>query len=185
MLVERLRRESTVQNLVSKTTLADVWVRHVADSAQLLEHAPQGTNSWIDVGSGAGFPGLVIAILRREWTVTLVEPRRLRVAWLQTMCAELQLRNCVVVQAKAEHCQVPAHDVVSARAVSDLTDLLRMTSIMGHARSRWIFAKGRNALDELQAIPTKLANQFVFHVKHSLTASDAHIIVAQRAKETG
>lgn len=185
LLVEHLRRENAVQNLISKTTLADIWVRHVADSAQLLQHAPQGTSSWIDIGSGAGFPGLVVAILQRDWTVTLVEPRRLRVAWLQAMCAELQLTNCVVVQAKAEHCQVPAHDVVSARAVRNLTDLLKMTSTMGHAQSRWIFAKGRNALEELEAVPSMLSTHFVFHVKHSLTASDAHIIVAQRAKEPG
>lgn len=185
LLVEHLRRENAVQNLVSKTTLADAWVRHIADSAQLLQHAPQGTRSWIDIGSGAGFPGLVVAILQRDWTVTLIEPRRLRVAWLQAMCAELRLTNCIVVQAVAEHCQVPTHDVVSARAVSDLTDLLEMSSTLGHAQSRWIFAKGRNALTELEAVPPQLSAQFVFHVKHSLTASDAHIIVAQRAKGPG
>lgn len=185
VLAERLCRENAVQNLVSKTTLNEVWVRHIADSAQLLEHALQNTGSWIDIGSGAGFPGLIVAILRRDWKVTLVEPRRLRVAWLQAICTDLQLTNCVIVQAKAEHCQVPAHDVVSARAVSDLAHLLTMTSKMGHSETRWIFAKGRNALMELEAVPSALASRFVFHVKHSLTAPDARIIVAEHAKDPG
>ena len=183
MLAERLRHENAVQNLVSKMSLDHIWVRHIADSAQLLEHAPQYASSWIDVGTGAGFPGLAVAILQRQLKVTLVEPRRLRVAWLQTMCAELQLTNCVVVQAKAEQCQVLAHDIISARAVSGLAELLKMTEKMGHARSRWIFAKGKNALDEYDALPNALARQFVFHVKHSLTAPDAYIIVAERSKD--
>jgi 16S rRNA (guanine527-N7)-methyltransferase len=183
ILAERLHHENVVQNLVSKTSLDHIWVRHIADSAQLLEHALQNTSSWIDVGTGAGFPGLIVSILHREWKVTLVEPRRLRVAWLQTICAELQLNNCAVVQAKAEQCQVAAHDAISARAVSGLADLLAMTRKMGHAHSRWIFAKGQNALEELEALPKSLTHQFMFHVKHSLTAPNAYIIVAERSKD--
>ena len=185
VLAECLRRESAIQNLVSTASLDYTWVRHIADSAQLLEHVSRKTGSWIDIGSGAGFPGLVVAILRRDWRVTLVEPRRLRIAWLQAMCERLQLDNCTLIQAKAEKCQIAAQDAISARAVGTLADLLEMTQRMGHTQSRWIFAKGRNALDEIEALPRSISSQFVFHVKHSLTAVDAHIIVAERAKDRG
>lgn len=73
--VEHLRREAENQNLVSRNSLDAVWSRHIADSAQLLDHVPRGNMNWLDLGSGAGLPGLVIAIMRPDIAVTLVEAR--------------------------------------------------------------------------------------------------------------
>lgn len=180
LLVEALREENERQNLVSRGSLDQVWVRHIADSAQLLHHAPAACRSWIDIGTGAGLPGLVIGILQRDLALTLVEPRRLRVAWLERMREVLKL-NCDIEMAKAETLPPASHDVISARAVADLAALLRMSEELGDRNSRWLFAKGRNAEAELQALPEKLARRYVFHVKHSLTAADANIIVCERS----
>src|SRR3954470_2154936 len=79
--VALLREENERQNLVSRATLDQVWVRHIYDSAQLLRFAPDAS-TWLDLGSGAGFPGLIVAALRPDGTTTLVESRKLRVDFL-------------------------------------------------------------------------------------------------------
>ena len=72
LLVALLREENQRQNLVSAASMDHIWVRHVADSAQLLSHVPRETGEpWLDLGTGAGFPGLVIAALRPEWRVVM------------------------------------------------------------------------------------------------------------------
>jgi len=79
--VALLHEESRHQNLVSATTLEQVWDRHILDSAQLVRFEPRPGASWADIGSGAGLPGIVIACLV-EGPVTLIEPRRLRADFL-------------------------------------------------------------------------------------------------------
>jgi 16S rRNA (guanine527-N7)-methyltransferase len=82
-LAALLTAENDVQNLVSDTSLADLWIRHYADSAQLLKFVPRETSSpWLDLGTGAGFPGLVIAILRPDCRVEMVESRSQRDLYL-------------------------------------------------------------------------------------------------------
>src|ERR1041384_6012556 len=83
-----LREENERQNLVSRTSLDRLWLRHIADSAQLLRFAPSPTASWVDLGTGAGFPGLVVALLHRG-PVTLVEERRLRADFLRRAAESL------------------------------------------------------------------------------------------------
>src|SRR3990167_5915355 len=82
-LCELLADENERQNLVAKASLGSIWQRHIADSAQLLTHVPRETSGpWLDLGTGAGFPGLVIAAMRPEWDLRLVESRRKRADWL-------------------------------------------------------------------------------------------------------
>ena len=79
-----LINENQRQNLISRPSEDQMWVRHIADSAQLLRFVPRETPSrpWLDLGTGAGFPGLVIAALRPEWKIVLVESRARRTEWL-------------------------------------------------------------------------------------------------------
>ena len=96
-LVEALLVENRQQNLIAKPTEPNIWVRHIADSAQLLRFVPRETSgTWLDLGSGAGFPGLVISALRPEIAVVLVESRARRVEWLELIIETLSLDNCLV-----------------------------------------------------------------------------------------
>ena len=90
-----LREENARQNLVSAATLEHVWDRHILDSAQLVRHEPRSGASWVDIGSGAGLPGVVIACIV-DGSVTLVEPRRLRAEFLHRVVATLDLRATVL-----------------------------------------------------------------------------------------
>jgi len=169
-----LRTEAAVQNLIAPSTLDHIWVRHFADSAQLLDCAPGG-GKWLDIGSGAGLPGIVLAILN-DAPVELVEPRALRTAFLRNVVTSLELTNATVVTAKVERTAGIAN-IVTARAVSNVSDLFHRARHRTDKSTIWILPKGRNA--ETEVAIARHAWHGVFHVKPSLTAPDSLIVVAQ------
>lgn len=174
-LAALLTAENDVQNLVSDASLAELWVRHYADSAQLLDHVPRETSSpWLDLGTGAGFPGLVIAILRPECRVEMVESRSRRIDWLQRVCDILDLNNALVHGSRLE--LVSAHPVgaISARAFAPLPKLLDLAARFSTAETVWLLPKGRSARQELQELK---GWNHLFHVEQSLTDADSGVIV--------
>lgn len=173
-LVNLLRAENERQNLVSKASLEDVWVRHIVDSAQLLPHVPRETSPWLDLGTGAGFPGLVIAALRPETRVVLVESRARRIEWLRRAKDELGLSRCEVAGARLEQVETIQAAVISARAFAPLDRLLALSARFSTAETRWLLPKGRSAKQELADLRKW---RHVFHVEQSLTDPQAGIIV--------
>lgn len=141
-----LRRENERQNLVSASTIDHLWERHVLDSVQLVRFEPNPGASWVDIGSGAGLPGIVIACLVTG-PVTLVEPRRLRADFLRQTVESLGL-NAVVEHAKAEAIS-GQFDVIAGRAVAPLDRFLGISHHLSHAGTIWVLPKGRNAKSEL------------------------------------
>ena len=168
-----LRTENERQNLVSRGTLDQLWLRHIADSAQLLRFAPAGA-SWVDLGTGAGFPGLIVAALH-DGPVTLVEERRLRVEFLRTAADVLNLR-IEILHAKAERVTAPAFDVISARAFAPLEKLLSLGTAFSTQKSLWLLPKGRNAAAELAALDPSWQGEY--RLEPSVTDAEAQIIVA-------
>jgi 16S rRNA (guanine527-N7)-methyltransferase len=146
LYVELLREENERQNLVSAATLDQVWERHIFDSAQLVRYEPRPGASWVDIGSGAGLPGIVITCLV-EGPVTLVEPRRLRAEFLHKVCELLGLR-ATVLSAKAERVE-GRFDVITARAVANLNDLLKISAHLSTRKTVWALPKGRSGQAEL------------------------------------
>ena len=162
------------QNLISKATEPMVWVRHILDSAQLVRFAPEA-GSWLDVGSGPGLPGLVVAILTAR-PVLLVEPRRKRVEFLGDAARHLGLANVRIEQTVVERVIGVTVDAVTARAYAGLTDIFSSTIRLTHPSTIWVLPKGRSAARELDE--ARQAWQGVFHVEQSLTDDEARIIVA-------
>jgi 16S rRNA (guanine527-N7)-methyltransferase len=171
--VELLRAASGRQNLVSAATLDTIWERHVVDSAQLVRFEPVGGASWIDIGSGAGLPGLVVACLV-DGPITLVEPRRLRAEFLREAVVRLGLR-ATVIQAKAERIS-GKFDVITGRAVAPLPRFLGLCDHLSTRNTVWVLPKGRNAQSEL--VEAQCSWQGMFHVEPSVTDEDSGIIVA-------
>jgi 16S rRNA (guanine527-N7)-methyltransferase len=174
-----LTEENARQNLVAASTLGETfWSRHIVDSAQLLAFAPTNGGTWIDLGSGAGLPGLIIAILAPQWRVTLVESRRLRCDFLSSAIAALGLANrAKVVHDRAEALPPFASDVISARAFAPLPRLITTARHLANKSTVWLLPKGKNAVNELSTLPASW--QTMFHVKPSLTDSEARILVGQ------
>jgi 16S rRNA (guanine527-N7)-methyltransferase len=172
-----LREENERQNLVSRGSLDQLWGRHIADSAQLLRFAPDGAAGWLDLGTGAGFPGLIVAALHPA-RVTLVEARRLRADFLVRAAEVLGIAARVeIVCAKVEAMPARQYDVISARAFAPLERLLDLGARFSASRTVWILPKGRNAKTELEA--ARRSWQGDFRLEQSLTDADALILVAE------
>ncbi len=176
-LLDNLRSENELQNLVARPTLAAAWVRHIADSAQLIDHVPHETSSWLDLGTGAGFPGLAIAVMRPSWNIHLVESRTRRSAWLERTVADMSLRNVRIYGMRLEQVQSFEADVISARAFAPLTKLLKLSARFSTADTQWVLPKGRSAEQEVSELPKRL--QKMFHVEQSRTSRDSGIIVGR------
>lgn len=182
---ELLIEENQRQNLISKPSEAQIWQRHIADSAQLLEYVPRETFAdgrrrvWLDLGTGAGFPGLVVAALRPNVTVKLVESRGRRVEFLQHCIDVLGLDQCTILGERLEKITPFECRVISARAFAPLKKLLRLSAPFSTAPSTGgtihLLPKGRSAAQELAEL--KPAIRKMFHVEQSLTDRDAGIIV--------
>ena len=172
-----LKEESERQNLVSASTLDQLWERHILDSAQLLRFEPHPQSSWVDIGSGAGLPGIVIACLV-DGPVTLTEPRRLRAEFLHKVCESLRL-NAEVIGGKAEGIE-GKYDVITARAVASLTQLLKISAHLSTRKTVWALPKGRSAEREL--VEARRTWQGAFHVEQSVTDADSKIVVATEVR---
>lgn len=182
-LTRLLREENTRQNLVSAASLEQVWLRHIADSAQLLVHVPRETSSpWLDLGTGAGFPGLVVSALRPEIEVVMVESRGRRVEWLKRVSETLSLSNAQVEGRALETLATRPFCVISARAFAPLPKLLALSARFSTSTTRWLLPKGQSARQELLDLTGRT---HMFHVEQSLCDENAGVIVGTLAGTKG
>lgn len=179
--VALLKDENDRQNLVAKATLDQVWQRHVADSVQLLGFVPRETSRVFDLGSGAGLPGLVWAIVRPSDTLMLVESRRKRIEWLERAAHALDLTNCHVLGSRLEAVESFPADVITARAFAPLPQLIALAERFSTKGTTWVLPKGRSAAQECGKLPKHW--QVMFHVEQSLTDEDAGILVGSMPSE--
>ena len=139
-------------NLVSKTTLADIWARHFLDSGQIINHVDASGKIWVDVGAGAGFPGLVVALLLRDRKIdcdlTLVEKNTKKVFFLNEVIRNLNLKAKVI--NNSIDCIEPLNaDILTARAFSELKYLIQIAHQHRKAQGICLFLKGENYRFEL------------------------------------
>ena len=162
------------QNLLARSTLPHIWSRHVVDSAQLLTLSSE-TGPWLDIGSGAGLPGIVIALLS-DREVVLCEPRRLRAEFLLHCVDALQLAPRVrVSQSKVERLTERVA-TISARAVAPLPELFGLAAHCSTPSTVWLLPKGRSAAEEVAI--ARRTWQGVFHVEQSVTDPQSSIVIA-------
>lgn len=142
-------------NLVAPKTLPELWQRHFLDSAQLLRHAPADTRRWLDLGSGGGFPGLVIAALS-EAAVHMVESDQRKSAFLREAARAMGVQATVHVKrieavepAQLHAAMGGAPQVISARALAALHELIGLAHPLAGPDTLYLFPKGRQAEDEL------------------------------------
>lgn len=184
---ERLDRFATLlvdenerQNLVARSTLDQLWERHLIDGAQLVRFAKPG-QAWCDIGSGPGLPGIVIAVLTGD-PITLVEPRRRRVEFLDHVRSDLGLANVETVLGRVEQLH-SRFDVITARAVAALSDLFGMASHLAHSGTKWVLPKGAKAKSELDEAERTWQGRF--ELVPSLTSPDASIVIAEGVQPRG
>ncbi|MCF3933985.1 16S rRNA (guanine(527)-N(7))-methyltransferase RsmG [Acuticoccus sp. M5D2P5] len=169
-----------VSNLVSAADQDRLWQRHVLDSLQLLPLADAAGPEWIDLGSGGGFPGMIVAIARRGTRMTLVESNRKKAAFLLQVAAASGAS--VRVEPKRIEAVTPgARDVVSARALASLDKLLDLSAGFFGPSTIGLFPKGRDAANEVAEARKRY--DFALSETPSRTEADATILtVSQMTK---
>lgn len=165
-------------NLVGPATIPDLWVRHFLDSAQLLDHAPGRALDWLDLGSGAGFPGLVIAIMRPDVRITLVESRAKKCTFLNAVADACGIADRVTVLAeRIEALPDRQFDVISARALASLSQLFDWGLRFAESNTLWLLPKGASVESELADARRKFS--FSATLRPSITDPAARIVLAR------
>lgn len=144
---DMLVAEGELRGLVGPRELPRLWSRHIVNSAAVVPFLPR-RGSVADVGSGAGFPGIVVALMRPDLEVTLIETMERRVEWLELVVAELDLDNVTIRRARAEEIK-DRYDAVTARAVANLSKLVRLTSGLLRPGGSLLALKGAKAQQEV------------------------------------
>lgn len=187
-----LLAESEQQNLIAASTREQIWARHIVDSAQLLLLAPQVSAQenentlpplWIDLGSGAGLPGMVVAILS-GYDVLMIEMRRKRAEFLNHVILSLGLANAQVFCGKTERAET-AHPaaVISARAYAPIERLIPSALHLADFSTIWLLPKGQNHQNEL-AIAERLWHCEA-STQQSVTAADSAILRLSHVRRHG
>lgn len=161
-------------NLISPKTVPDIWHRHIEDSAQVLKSAPRNWRSWVDLGSGGGLPGIVVAIIdNQNRPVTLIESDTRKSLFLDTVRRELNL-NVTVINDRIENVKSVNADVVSARALSNLSQLFAFSQLHSSEKATMLFQKGATYQEELDLAEKDWHFEYVIH--SSATNKDACIL---------
>jgi 16S rRNA (guanine527-N7)-methyltransferase len=167
-------------NLVAASTLSQIWTRHFLDSAQLMPFIPETTKTIADLGAGAGFPGLVLAIMAKDekgsFCVHAIESTGKKADFLEAVVQEIGL-NAVVRRERIEDVKDLKADVVAARALKPLPELLKYANKLIHKDSLCLFLKGKSATEEL----TQAKKYWTFSAKiHPSQSDDSGNILVMR-----
>lgn len=167
-------------NLVSSSTLSHLWERHFEDSLQLLPYLPKGKSTLIDLGSGAGFPGLVLAICRKETLeVTLVESDLRKCLFLENVSRET-FSHPKVLRERIESLPGLKADIITARALTSLSQLLEYAYPLMKATSFCLFLKGKEVEKEIEIAKKKW--EFCLEMFPSLTDSEGSLLKISHLK---
>jgi 16S rRNA (guanine527-N7)-methyltransferase len=180
-----VRWQKTI-NLVAPSTLGDLWHRHFADSAQLWRYRPPEARVWLDIGSGAGFPGLVLAILGAEAGAThhiLIESDSRKAAFLREVGRETGITVDILgmrIENPQTCAKVSAVDCITARALAPLPRLLEMSAPYFSPSTLGLFLKGRDVAAEIEQAAESW--RFAYELKPSVTDRDARVVLLKALK---
>ncbi len=173
-------------NLIAKGTIDQIWDRHIVDSAQIYRFAPEGFQKWVDLGSGGGFPGVVVAALAHEKqpdaSFVLIESDQRKSTFLRTAARELDLK-VTVLSSRIEDAPPQEADIVSARALASLASLLPLIQRHVQGGGRALVHKGRQAQQEIT--DARATWSFALEDHPSITDPDARLLDIQRIHARG
>lgn len=176
LYVELVEKWNPRINLVSKSSLNDIWTRHIVDSVQIFEYGA-ATGSWVDLGSGGGFPGAVVGILAAErdlgLNVTLIESDQRKCAFLRTVARETHV-PFTVLSERIDKVPVLKADTISARALADLSTVLGFMELHQKPGGVGLFPKGESWKKEIEVARQQW--QFEYEAIRSKTEPKAVIV---------
>ncbi len=179
ILVDLLKKWNKTINLVGKSTVDHVWMRHILDSAQMWQFRPQNLNTWVDLGSGGGFPALVLAILAKydapNAVFHLIESDARKSAFLRNVSRETSLKTKIHT-CRIENAEKIITDVISARALSSVGKLFEYSQKYLSNSTYCLFLKGQSCATELEIARESWG--FQSETTKSLSDGSGHILKA-------
>jgi len=175
LYIKLLEKWQKAVNLVAASTLKDIWNRHILDSAQLFPLI-QNKKSLIDLGSGAGFPGLVLAILNKNnqgplEKIILIESDVKKCLFLKEVIRQLSL-NVEIINERIEKIESIKADIITARALATVQKLLELSRHLANKDTTYLFLKGENVDEELKSVQFQLKIEKI----KSITSSNSCIL---------
>jgi len=176
-----LAKWNQAYNLTAIRDPGEMVTRHVLDSLAVLPHLPQGALRLLDVGSGGGMPGLLLAIARPQWQVTVLDSNGKKARFLRHAVRALGLGNVEVAEARVEDWQAPqAFDFIISRAFAALADFVHLSGHLLTADGRWLAMKGKVAPAELAALPAGSAIEAIHPLEVPGLAEARSLVVVRR-----
>jgi 16S rRNA (guanine527-N7)-methyltransferase len=184
-----LRRWNRVHNLTAVDSDAEVLSHHLLDCLAIVRpleqalgrfgppRAPAAAVRFVDAGSGAGLPGIPLAVARPHWQGTLIDAVQKKCAFLQQAQVELKLGNIAVRHARLETAPVAGQDVIVSRAFASLRDFTTLTRAMLKPGGLWIAMKGRHPADELAQLPADVEALETSTLRVPLLNEERHLVV--------
>ena len=164
-------------NLISPTTISDLWMRHVVDSVQIYPFAPPDFIRWVDIGSGGGFPGIVVAIIAKaenpNATCVLIESDQRKGTFLRTAIRDLDL-NATVIASRIEEAAPQTADIVSARALTSLSAMMPLLHRHLAPAGQALLHKGKRHAEEIAE--ARRTWSFDLEERPSFTDPDARLL---------
>ncbi len=148
-----LKKWNRAYNLTALKNDRDIIIKHFFDSLLFLKAFPQDSGNVCDVGSGAGFPGIPIAIVRPDLAITLIEPSRKKSAFLRNIIKVINLNNVAVLEARVEDIKDPDFDIAVTRALFSINDFIKKTKHVVKRNGCFVLSKGPKCQDELEKMP--------------------------------
>lgn len=174
-------------NLVSNASLVDAWERHFIDSIQLLPLIPEDSYLMYDFGSGAGFPGMVLAIILNERTpylkIKLIESTKKKTLYLNYIAELCRLSNVEIINDRIENIKPEKADVITSRAMTNLNNLLGYAVKFSSRKTKCIFPKGQKYAEEIAEAEKKW--KFEYELINSETSEEGKIITITNIREKG
>jgi 16S rRNA (guanine527-N7)-methyltransferase len=177
--LRELQKWNKVHNITAITDGGEITTKHFLDSLIYLKAIPPETKDLCDVGSGGGFPGLPIAIIRRSVEVTLLEPARKKMIFLRQMRRTLNLRNIEIIQDRAEGVEERQFDIVVTRATFTISDMLKKAGHLIKPTGILIMSKGPNYEEELSGLPDSYS-AYVMPVSLKIRPMTRNLIIIRR-----
>ena len=172
-----LMQWNKMHNLVSQGAVNELWYRHLLDSAQLITFV-SSTEQVVDFGSGAGFPGMILAILGRR--VLLIERNKKKVAFLTEIARRLSL-DVVIKNKSIEETKIENVDIITARGVAKIDLILAMTKHFASANTRYLLQKGKEWRGELDAAAVKW--NFIEKIDSSVTSEEGKLVTLTKVSK--
>lgn len=174
-------------NLVSPESFKEIWTRHIADSYQLFQYLEDDVKTVYDVGSGAGFPAIVLAIAaqkeKQSIRFSLIESITKKTVYLNDVKQKLKLSNVEILNARAENLKLPKADVITARAVAALDKLFSFVYPLSDKRTVFYFLKGQSYIEEIQNAQSHW--HFEYKTLKSMTSEDGVILKITQLQKKG